>query len=116
MSDRYKIIEIIFNFFGLPKSCFGINDQITNIKTQNMKKVFSIIAVALVATMVACGPSAEEKAKAEEAAKATADSIAKALEASLNTAVEAAATTDSAAAATTEAAPAAEPAKEEAHH
>jgi len=76
-----------------------------------MKKVFSIIAVAAVATLVACGPSAEEKAKAEEAAKATADSIAKALEASLNTAVEeAAATVDSAAAATTEAP------KEEAHH
>jgi hypothetical protein len=28
-----------------------------------MKKVLSIIAVAVVATFVACGPSAEEKAK-----------------------------------------------------
>jgi len=102
--------------FGLPKTPFGINIQITNIKTQKMKKVFSIIAVALFATMVACGPSAEEKAKAEEQAKATADSIAKALEASLNTAVEEAAAPVDSAAATTEAAPAAEPAKEEAHH
>lgn len=81
-----------------------------------MKKVLSIIAVALFATMVSCGPSAEEKAKAEEAAKATADSIAKALEASLNTAVEAAAATVDSAAATTEAAPATEAPKEEAHH
>lgn len=97
-------------------SVFGINVQITNIKTKNMKKVLSIIAVAAVATFVACGPSAEEKAKAEEAAKATADSIAKALEASLNTAVEEATATTDSAAATTEAAPAAEPAKEEAHH
>ena len=82
----------------------GINDQITNILKPNfMKKVLSILAVALVATFVACGPSAEEKAKAEEAAKRTADSIAKALEASLSSAVnEAAATVDSAAAATTE--------------
>ncbi|MBP7809351.1 MAG: hypothetical protein KA163_08665 [Bacteroidia bacterium] len=72
-----------------------------------MKKVLSILAVALVATFVACGPSAEEKAKAEEAAKLTADSIAKALEASLSSAVsEAAATVDSAAATTETVAPA----------
>lgn len=76
-----------------------------------MKKVLSILAVALVATFVACGPSAEEKAKAEEAAKRTADSIAKALEASLSSAVSEATTVDStAAAATTETtAPAEEP-------
>jgi hypothetical protein len=68
-----------------------------------MKKVMSIIAVAVVATFVACGPSKEEQAKLEESAKRQADSIAKALEASLSTAVsEAAATVDSAAAATTE--------------
>ena len=41
-----------------------------------MKKVLSIVAVALVATMVSCGPSAEEKAKMEERAKQVADSIA----------------------------------------
>jgi hypothetical protein len=40
-----------------------------------MKKVFSIIAVAVVATFVACGPSAEEKAKLEERAKFIQDSI-----------------------------------------
>jgi hypothetical protein len=84
--------------------------NITNIlKPKFMKKVLSILAVALVATFVACGPSAEEKAKAEEAAKRTADSIAKALEASLSTAVsEAAATVDSAAATTETTAPATE--------
>ncbi len=71
-----------------------------------MKKVFSIIAVALVATMVSCGPSAEEKAKMEENAKRIADSIAAAATAAIEqAATEAApATTDSAAAA----APAAE--------
>lgn len=65
-----------------------------------MKKVFSIIAVAVLATsFVACGPSAEEKAKMEEQAKRTADSISAALSASLEGAMnEAAATTDSAAA------------------
>jgi hypothetical protein len=71
-----------------------------------MKKVLSIIAVALVATMVSCGPSAEEKAKMEENAKRIADSIAAAATAAIEqAATEAApATTDSA----TAAAPAAE--------
>ena len=74
-----------------------------------MKKVFSIIAVAVVATFVACGPSAEEKAKAEERAKFVQDSIAAAVSASME---EAAPAADSTAAATTEtAAPAVE-----AHH
>ena len=78
-----------------------------------MKKVFSIIAVALFATtFVACGPSAEEKAKMEERAKQVADSIAAAISASMNEVAPEAAPVDSAAAATTEtAAPAAE-----AHH
>jgi hypothetical protein len=41
-----------------------------------MTKVFSIIAVAFLATtFVACGPSAEEKAKMEERAKQMQDSI-----------------------------------------
>ena len=75
-----------------------------------MKKVFSIIAVAFVATsFVACGPSAEEKAKMEESAKLTADSIANAISASMTEAtIEP--MTDSTAAAT------ATMATEEAHH
>jgi len=49
-----------------------------------MTKLFSIIAVAIMATtVVSCGPSAEEKAKIEEQQKLTADSISAALEASL---------------------------------
>jgi hypothetical protein len=53
-----------------------------------MTKLFSIIAVAIIATtVVSCGPSAEEKAKMEEQAKLTADSIAAALSASLETAM-----------------------------
>lgn len=72
-----------------------------------MKKVFSIIAVAVVATFVACGPSAEEKAKLEERAKQIQDSIA----ASITTTMETPEATDSTAAAapaTETAAPAAE--------
>lgn len=75
-----------------------------------MKKAFSIIAVAVVAaSFVACGPSAEEKARMEENAKRTADSIANAISASMTeaTATEAA-PMDSAAAATATTAPAAE--------
>jgi protein involved in sex pheromone biosynthesis len=37
-----------------------------------MKKIFSILAVSAIMLTVACGPSAEEKAKKD---KATADSI-----------------------------------------
>ena len=41
-----------------------------------MKKVFSIIAVAAMVSLAACGQSAEEKAKMEEDAKRLQDSIA----------------------------------------
>lgn len=79
-----------------------------------MKKVFSIVAVALVAaSFVACGPSAEEKAKMEERAKFVQDSAAKAIEASMATPAEEA--TNDSTAATTEA-PATEAHAEEAHH
>jgi len=81
-----------------------------NIKTKiKMKKVMSIIAVALfTATFVACGPSAEEKAKIEENLKRQGDSIANAISASMN-----AATTEPAA--DTAAAATATPAAEEKH-
>ena len=76
-----------------------------------MKKVMSIIAVALfTATFVACGPSAEEKAKMEENAKRVADSIANAISASMGAATEAAPAADTTAAAAT-----ATPAAEEKH-
>jgi hypothetical protein len=78
-----------------------------------MKKVFSIIAVAVVATFVACGPSAEEKAKMEERAKQIQDSISASISESMQS-TEAPA--DSTAAATTEtAAPAAEAHADHAH-
>lgn len=75
-----------------------------------MKKVFSIVAVAVLATaFVACGPSAEEKAKMEERAKFMQDSIAAAINQSMEAAATEAAPADSTAAATTEtAAPATE--------
>ena len=82
--------------------------NITNIfKTQIMKKVLSILAVALVATFVACGPSKEEALKIEAEATRKADSIKAALEASLSSAVEAA-VVDTTAAPTETAAPAEE--------
>ena len=75
-----------------------------------MKKVFSIVAVAVLATaFVACGPSAEEKAKMEERAKFMQDSIAAAINQSMEAAATEAAPADSAAVSTeTTAAPAAE--------
>lgn len=44
-----------------------------------MKKVLSIVAIAAMTALVACGPSAEEKAKMEADAKRMQDSIAAAL-------------------------------------
>ncbi len=104
--------QIFFRFFRVTIFKIGYQCKIKqNFKLIKMKKVFSIIAVAFVAaSFVACGPSAEEKAKMEENAKRTADSIANAISASMNeAAVEPAA--DSTAAATATTAPA-----EEAHH
>ncbi len=87
---------------------FGYKCEINlKIKTK-MKKVFSIIAVAVLATaFVACGPSAEEKAKMEERAKQVADSIAASISTSMET-TEAPADTTTAAPAAEAAAPAAE--------
>jgi hypothetical protein len=74
-----------------------------------MTKLFSIIAVAIIATsVVSCGPSAEEKAKIEEQAKLTADSISAALSASLEGAMNEATDTTAAPAAVETATPAAE--------
>ncbi len=102
--ENQSVIKIFYFLknFRVTKGPKRYKCEIINVKKPNfMKKVMSILAVALVATFIACGPSAEEKAKAEEAAKMAADSIAKALEASLSSAVsEAAATVDSAAATT----------------
>ncbi len=68
-----------------------------------MTKLFSIIAVAIVATsFVACGPSAEEKAKMEAKLQHDADSISAMITAGLETAVESAATATDAAVETTE--------------
>lgn len=74
-----------------------------------MKKVLSILAVALVATFVACGPSAEEKAKIEADATRIADSLKAAMEAAMTAPAET--VVDSAAAATTETTAPAEEAK-----
>lgn len=72
-----------------------------------MKKVFSIIAVAAVATFVACGPSAEEKAQMEERAKEMQDSIAASITESMQSEAETAPDTGMGTA-DTSAAPAAE--------
>ncbi len=104
----------IFNYFRVTILKFRYkcsnNSNKTILKLKKMTKLFSIIAVAIIATtVVSCGPSAEEKAKMEEQAKLTADSIAAALSTSLESAMtEATAPVDSAAATTETAAPAAE--------
>ncbi len=73
-----------------------------------MTKLFSIIAVAVATTFVACGPSAEEKAKIAEREAFVKDSISTALSASIETAMtpETADTTAAATTATTAETPA----------
>jgi hypothetical protein len=73
-----------------------------------MKKVLSIIAVAAVATFVACGPSAEEKAKMEERAKQIQDSISASISESMQNNETATDSTATAPAATATTAPATE--------
>lgn len=77
-----------------------------------MKKVFSILAVAAMSTFIACGPSAEEKAKLEQRAQEMQDSIAASISESMQNEASADSTTESVPASTetdtTTAAPAAE--------
>jgi len=92
---------------------FELNNK-TNFKFKKMTKLFSIIAVAIIATsVVSCGHSAEDKAKLEEQAKHAADSIAAATE--LAGAINQATDTTAAPAAAETATPAAEAHGHDAH-
>jgi hypothetical protein len=62
-----------------------------------MKKLFTLMLVAGGMSLVACGPSAEEKAKMEADAKAKMDSLFNAASQSMTTDTAAAPMTDSAA-------------------
>jgi len=62
-----------------------------------MKKLFALLFVAGTMSIVACGPSAEEKAKMEAEAKAKMDSLFNMASESMETAVEEAPVVDSAA-------------------
>lgn len=54
-----------------------------------MKKLFALMLVGTAMTIVACGPSEEEKKKIEAEMQAMADSLAKAASASMDAAMEA---------------------------
>lgn len=56
-----------------------------------MKKVFTLLFVAVAMSIVACGPSAEEKTKMEAEAKAKMDSLFNAASQSMTTALDSAA-------------------------
>jgi uncharacterized membrane protein len=104
--SKYFFFQV--GYFFLKKRLTYI---INKLKTLKMKKVLSLIAVAAMATMVSCGPSAEEKAKMEENAKRIADSIAAAATAAIEEAAAEAAPAEAAPAeGATEAAPAEAPA------
>jgi hypothetical protein len=67
-----------------------------------MKKVLSIVAIAAMTALVACGPSAEEKAKMEADLKAKTDSAMAAMSAMTTPADTTAVPADSTATTTTE--------------
>lgn len=85
-----------YNFFTPERLPFQKSDIKKKQNLNFMKKVFSLIAVIVAATFVACGPSAEEQAKLKAEKKRIEDSIASAMSAAEN----AAQTTDSASATT----------------
>lgn len=58
-----------------------------------MKKLFTVLFVATAMAFVACGPSAEEKAKIEAEAKAKMDSLFNAASQSVSQAMDSVATT-----------------------
>ena len=55
-----------------------------------MKKVLALLMIAGMFSVIACGPSAEEKQKMDDAAKATSDSIAAAAQQATDAAAAAA--------------------------
>ena len=58
-----------------------------------MKKLFTVLFIAGAMSIVACGPSAEEKAKMEAEAKAKMDSLFNSASQSISTALDSVATT-----------------------
>jgi len=61
---------------------------LTITQTKQMKKLFSLLFIAGAMSLVACGPSAEEKAKMEADAKAKMDSLFNAASQSVSTAMD----------------------------
>lgn len=90
------MLVLIFTYLCTPDT--SINQNKTN---KQMKKLFTLLFVAGAMSIVACGPSAEEKAKMEAEAKAKMDSLFNAASQSVTTAMDSMATAvpDSAAAA-----------------
>ncbi len=66
---------------------------LTQKQTNKMKKVFTLLFIAGAMSIVACGPSAEEKAKQEAEAKAKMDSLFNAASVGTNAAKDSMATT-----------------------
>jgi hypothetical protein len=65
---------------------------LTQNKQTQMKKLFTLLFVAGAMSIVACGPSAEEKAKMEAEAKAKMDSLFNSASQSVSTAMDSMAT------------------------
>jgi hypothetical protein len=69
--ETIALLIILFWFVYL----YGQILVLTQKQTTKMKKLFTLLFIAGAMSIVSCGPSAEEKAKAEEAEKAKMDSI-----------------------------------------
>jgi hypothetical protein len=82
---------LLFNYLCPPDTSTNPNKQ------TKMKKLFTLLFVAGAMSFVACGPSAEEKAKMEADAKAKMDSLFNAASQSMTTDTTATAMPDTAA-------------------
>jgi hypothetical protein len=68
---------------------------LTQTTKKQMKKLFTLLFIAGAMSIVACGPSAEEKAKMEAESKAKMDSLFNAASQSVTTSMDSVATHDS---------------------
>jgi|1185.fasta_scaffold99364_2 hypothetical protein len=68
---------------------------LTQTTKNKMKKLFTVLFIAGAMSIVACGPSAEEKAKQEAESKAKMDSLFNAASQSVSTSADSVATHDS---------------------
>jgi len=76
-------------FYILPFFCINFACELITKTKKKMKKLFSLLVIAGLATLIACGPSAEEKAAAEKKKQDSIAAVQKAIDDSIAAAQQA---------------------------